>query len=333
MNHDVFISYSSKNSTAAQAICHELEDKGIKCWMAPRDIPGGKEYGDLIDDAILSCSIFLLVYSADSLVSKWCKGELNVAFSEGKTIIPYRIDATPLKGAMRIILNQTHWIEAYPDYKVCFNDLVTVVAQALEKTISAAENVTRKVDKITDSKPVGTPKLTIFKDLAGSCEKSGISGQVKKTKESTIVNSNSKLGVIMTVSKVGALIFWSLVISWVWVASKRSLETFNSKMENADQVLAQGKYVEAREAYLLAYEEYRPKVTAFLARSKMNKHVEMLEESLNEEVEKGIVIINAMLEADHGRFGTASENLLFRLLELTPNDSRVLELKDKWMRQ
>ena len=166
MNHDVFISYSSKNSTVAHAICHELEDKGIKCWMAPRDIPGGKEFGDLIDDAILSCSIFLLVYSADSLVSQWCKGELNVAFSEGKTIIPYRIDATPLKGAMRVILNQTHWIDAYPDYKIRFNELVTIVAQALGKTLPAerAEDDVAPMPTPTPTPtPIPTPKSNNIK--------------------------------------------------------------------------------------------------------------------------------------------------------------------------
>ena len=39
MNHDVFISYSSQNSKAAQAICHTLEQHKIRCWIAPRDIP------------------------------------------------------------------------------------------------------------------------------------------------------------------------------------------------------------------------------------------------------------------------------------------------------
>ena len=154
MNHDVFISYSSRNSTAAQAICHELEDNGIKCWMAPRDIMGGKKYGDLIDDAIISCRVFLLIYSADSLASQWCNGELNVAFDLGKTIIPYRIDATPLKGAMRVILNQTHWIEAYPDYKTRFKELVAVVAQTLGITISTTESAPDATEESeTSAKP------------------------------------------------------------------------------------------------------------------------------------------------------------------------------------
>lgn len=140
----MFISYSSKNSDAAKAVCHELEEYGIKCWMAPRDIPPGKNYGDLIDNAISSCKLFLLIYSSKSLASHWCNGELNVAFSEGKPIIPYRIESTPLKGAMKVILSQTHWIDSYPDYKGRFEELV----QAVGRLIGVTPNkVTTKDEK------------------------------------------------------------------------------------------------------------------------------------------------------------------------------------------
>ena len=115
MNHDVFISYSSRNKPTALAICHVLEGHGVRCWMAPRDIPPGADYGDVIDEAIVACRLFVLVFSEPASLSQWVKGELNLAFTEKKIIIPYRIDETPLKGAMRLILNQTHWVDAYPD--------------------------------------------------------------------------------------------------------------------------------------------------------------------------------------------------------------------------
>jgi hypothetical protein len=38
MAHDVFISYSSKDKPTADAACAILESKGIRCWIAPRDI-------------------------------------------------------------------------------------------------------------------------------------------------------------------------------------------------------------------------------------------------------------------------------------------------------
>ena len=138
MNHDVFISYSSKNQQTAIAICHVLEQHRIKCWMAPRDIPAGSDYGDLIDEAISACRLFVIVFSEPASISQWVKGELNLAFSEGKTIVPYRIDATELKGAMRLMLNQTHWIDAYPDADSKFGELVAAVSRALGKQMPAS---------------------------------------------------------------------------------------------------------------------------------------------------------------------------------------------------
>ncbi len=127
MNHDVFISYSSYNVSTALAICHVLEEHKIKCWIAPRDIPGGADYGDVIDRAILDCKVFLLVFSGPAVSSQWVRGEVNIAFSEGKPIVPYRIDDTELSGAMRLILNQMHWLDAYPDAESKFDELLETV--------------------------------------------------------------------------------------------------------------------------------------------------------------------------------------------------------------
>ncbi len=124
MKYDVFISYSSKNIETALAICHVLESNNIRCWMAPRNIPAGADYGDVIDVAITECKVFLLLYSEPATISPWVKGELNLAFTEGKHIIPYRIDQTPLKGAMKLMLNQRHWIDAHPDANDEFRSLV-----------------------------------------------------------------------------------------------------------------------------------------------------------------------------------------------------------------
>lgn len=135
MNHDVFISYSSQNKEAAQAICHALEHNEIRCWMAPRDIPYGAQYGDVIDDAIKTCKVVVVLFSETAASSQWVNGELNVAFEEQKTIIPFRLDQTPLKGQTRVMLNQRHWIDAYPDYKTKFNDLVIAVAKSIGKEV------------------------------------------------------------------------------------------------------------------------------------------------------------------------------------------------------
>lgn len=136
MNHDVFISYSSQDMEAAQAICHVLEQNEIRCWMAPRNIPPGSDYGDVIDDAIKACKSVVVLFSETAAASQFVKSEINIAFEEQKTIIPFRLDKTPLKGQNRLFLNKTHWIDAYPDYKTKFNDLVVAVASSIGKEIN-----------------------------------------------------------------------------------------------------------------------------------------------------------------------------------------------------
>jgi hypothetical protein len=44
MAHEVFISYSQKDAAVAEAVCAELEAKGIQCWIAPRHIVSGTKY-------------------------------------------------------------------------------------------------------------------------------------------------------------------------------------------------------------------------------------------------------------------------------------------------
>ena len=41
-SHDIFISYSSADMQTAMDICSGLEEKGMKCWIAPRDVVAGE---------------------------------------------------------------------------------------------------------------------------------------------------------------------------------------------------------------------------------------------------------------------------------------------------
>ncbi len=178
MNHDVFISYSSRNKPTALALCHVLEEHRIKCWMAPRDIPAGADYGDVIDEAIVACRLFVLVFSEPASISQWVKGELNLAFSEKKIIIPYRIDETPLKGAMRLILNQTHWVDAYPDAESKFGELVEAAERFLGRPAGGASRTEPVV-------PLSVP------------------APMRRYKVGDYYNENGKEGVVFEVDKTG----------------------------------------------------------------------------------------------------------------------------------
>lgn len=60
MEKQVFISHSQKDKAIADIICSSLEQAGIDCWIAPRDIPYGTDWAGEIADAIKASKIFCL---------------------------------------------------------------------------------------------------------------------------------------------------------------------------------------------------------------------------------------------------------------------------------
>jgi hypothetical protein len=66
MTHDVFISYSADDKPIADAMCTNLESNSIRCWIAPRDILPGMDWGSSIIDAIASSRVMVLLLSSHS---------------------------------------------------------------------------------------------------------------------------------------------------------------------------------------------------------------------------------------------------------------------------
>lgn len=124
----VFISYSSANKAVADAACHILEECGIPCWIAPRNIIPGNTWAGNIVQAIRECSLMVLIYSADSNSSSQVANEVDKAFSHSKTIIPFMVDSTPMNDDFDYYLSRKHWLVAYPDYKEMLMPLVEAVA-------------------------------------------------------------------------------------------------------------------------------------------------------------------------------------------------------------
>lgn len=118
---DVFISHSSIDKAIADKLCEELEARGLKCWIAPRDIAAGSEWAAAISDAISETKVMLLIYSHHSSQSTQVPKEINLAESWGKVVIPYKIDDASLAGVFAYFLAGSHWIMANPaegDYRV-----------------------------------------------------------------------------------------------------------------------------------------------------------------------------------------------------------------------
>lgn len=96
MGHDVFLSYSSTDKATADAAVAGLEGHGVRCWIAPRDIPAGSEYGQEIIEAVKACRICVVIFSEGANSSPHVRREVERAVSAQK-----HSDLDPLRALPR----------------------------------------------------------------------------------------------------------------------------------------------------------------------------------------------------------------------------------------
>ena len=96
-HYSCFISYSTKDQEFAERLHADLQNKGVRCWFAPHDLPVGAKTWDAIGKAIELHDKVLLVLSQNSVDSDWVEDEVQKAFAKERdrkqlVLFPVRID-------------------------------------------------------------------------------------------------------------------------------------------------------------------------------------------------------------------------------------------------
>ncbi len=114
MPRDVFISHAGDDAGVAVEVCALLEERGLQCWMAPRDVAAGAVWDEAILDAIERSRIFLLILSSNANQSQFVKNEVNRAFSQSKPIVTFRLEEVVPGRSLELYLARHHWTDAFP---------------------------------------------------------------------------------------------------------------------------------------------------------------------------------------------------------------------------
>jgi adenylate cyclase len=109
---DVFVSYASQDVAVANAVVEALEQQGIKCWIAPRNVTPGSQYADEIVGAINDAKVIVLVLSEHAIASPHVGREVERAASKRRRVIALKIDAAPLTRSFEYFLSESQWIDA-----------------------------------------------------------------------------------------------------------------------------------------------------------------------------------------------------------------------------
>ena len=115
MGKRVFVSYSPKDKAVADAVCAALEQAGVICWIAPRDLYAGDRSDAGAARAIAACEAAVVVFSSASNSWPEAAREVELAAASRRPLILVRIEDAAPTGDLQVALASRRGVDAYPE--------------------------------------------------------------------------------------------------------------------------------------------------------------------------------------------------------------------------
>lgn len=128
-------------------MCHYLEERNLRCFVAYRDVPKGKDWGPFIEKGIEDSKVLVYVHTEASNMSEETTREINLAFEEGCVVIPFRVSAIKYGTGKRYRLNNLNWLDAFPQSpENYFGDLFDILKVNFPQRIQQKEDQKAKLE-------------------------------------------------------------------------------------------------------------------------------------------------------------------------------------------
>lgn len=108
-----FISHSSADAARAKKVQELLELRGLRCWIAPRDVRPGREYLSEIARGIDLSKSLVLLLSKESNTSRYVRREIERAAGKDKPILPIRLEDVEPSRDIEIIIAPLQRIDLF----------------------------------------------------------------------------------------------------------------------------------------------------------------------------------------------------------------------------
>ncbi len=124
----VFVSYS-RSDKRAEAICKELESRGLTVFVDKESIPGAANFRISLAGFIRSADAFVLLLSPNVTRNpKYVRMELELAASYGKKIIPVRLrPMRSMPDGFDFVVSGLQYIDLYPNFSVGMDKLAAAL--------------------------------------------------------------------------------------------------------------------------------------------------------------------------------------------------------------
>ena len=107
-----FVSYSHRDMAEVFAVTKRLSDSRYRLWY-DEGIEPGNEWPEVVGKALLRCRQLLVFMSRSAASSRNVRNEVNLAFSEEKSIIVVYLEKTTLSEGMRLQIGSVQFLNKY----------------------------------------------------------------------------------------------------------------------------------------------------------------------------------------------------------------------------
>jgi WD40 repeat protein len=131
---DVFISYSRRDKSFVKVLHDALRASHFETWVDWQDIAPTTEWWKEIESGIESTHTFIFVISKDSIISEYCRKEIDHAIKHGKRLIPVLRRKNFEKGSVHPQLSQYQWVafQEEDEFNLAFATLVETINVDIE---------------------------------------------------------------------------------------------------------------------------------------------------------------------------------------------------------
>ncbi len=150
LTKQIFVSYSTQDTALAIEVRDGLESAGLACWMAPRDIAPGLEYGSQIVAAIEECAVLVLLLSESSNRSRFVLNEVERAVAKNKIVIPLRIHNVTPSRSLEFFISNAQWVDAW---QIPLSTQLERLTAAIRRHLGLTDNAKPEDKPDTDRPP------------------------------------------------------------------------------------------------------------------------------------------------------------------------------------
>ncbi len=112
LSSEVFISYSRTDGDFARELNNRLQLNGHTTWFDQESIPAGaSDFWEQIQRGIRASNNFVFIISPESILSEYCKQEVDFAQGNGKRIITLNYRTASSERLKEVGLAQINWID------------------------------------------------------------------------------------------------------------------------------------------------------------------------------------------------------------------------------